>query len=61
VLPWLLAQRNRNHMPCTFCCVCVLSMQSEGMLLWLRAYGELKSYSPGQCIVPRRVSRLLTQ
>ena len=28
----------------------------EGLLLWLRAYGELKSYAPGQCIIPRRVS-----
>jgi hypothetical protein len=33
-----------------------LANESEGMLLWLRAYGELKSVKPGQCIVPRKAS-----
>eukprot|EP00879_Flechtneria_rotunda_P030531 GHRR01033173.1.p1 GENE.GHRR01033173.1~~GHRR01033173.1.p1 ORF type:complete len:241 (+),score=39.79 GHRR01033173.1:604-1326(+) len=32
-----------------------LAEHGEGMLLWLRAYGELRSYSPGQCIVRRNV------
>eukprot|EP00878_Enallax_costatus_P026639 GHUV01028594.1.p1 GENE.GHUV01028594.1~~GHUV01028594.1.p1 ORF type:complete len:233 (+),score=41.46 GHUV01028594.1:1251-1949(+) len=30
--------------------------QGDAMLLWLRAYADLKSYMPGQCIVPRKVS-----
>jgi hypothetical protein len=32
-----------------------LAAAPEDLLLWLRAYGELKSYRPGQCIIPRRV------
>lgn len=32
-----------------------LADQGESMLLWLRAYAELRSYTPGQCIVPRKV------
>eukprot|EP00878_Enallax_costatus_P029995 GHUV01032580.1.p1 GENE.GHUV01032580.1~~GHUV01032580.1.p1 ORF type:complete len:372 (+),score=88.08 GHUV01032580.1:534-1649(+) len=30
--------------------------QGDAMLLWLRAYADLKSYMPGQCIVPRKRS-----
>ena len=33
----------------------------EDLLLWLRAYGELASYQPGQCIIPRRVRGKATQ
>jgi hypothetical protein len=32
-----------------------LTAAPEELLLWLRAYGELRSYQPGQCIIPRRV------
>jgi hypothetical protein len=32
-----------------------LASAPESLLLWLRAYGELKVYQPGQCIIPRRV------
>lgn len=34
-----------------------LTNEAESMLLWLRAYGELRAFNPGQCIVPRRVRR----
>jgi hypothetical protein len=30
----------------------------EPLLLWLRAMGEIRSYSAGQCIIPPRVRRL---
>jgi len=36
-----------------------LANESEGMLLWLRAYGELRNVKPGQCIVPRKASVLI--
>jgi hypothetical protein len=32
-----------------------LAAAPEELLLWIRAYGELRSYQPGQCIIPRRV------
>lgn len=32
-----------------------LASAPEALLLWLRAYGELRSYQPAQCIIPRRV------
>jgi hypothetical protein len=32
-----------------------LAAAPEALLLWLRAYGELRSYQPAQCIIPRRV------
>jgi hypothetical protein len=34
-----------------------LASAPDSLLLWLRAYGELKVYEPGQCIIPRRVRR----
>lgn len=34
-----------------------LASAPEDLLLWLRAYGELRTYEPGQCIIPRRVRR----
>lgn len=37
-----------------------LAAAPEELLLWIRAYGELRSFQPGQCIIPRRVRNALT-